>query len=482
MKKICLCFQIHQPYRLRRYRFFDIGNSHYYSDDYLNEEVFERIADTCYLPANRMLLELLKAYPDFSVSFSLSGLAIEQMEYYKPELIDSFKELVATGRVELLAESYAHSISSLYDSVEFRNQVRMQQTKLRELFGVSPSRVFCNTELIYSDDIALELSALGYEGIITEGAKHVLGWKSPNYLYTSAVSPKTTLLLRNANLTELITSHFSNYASAEYPVTADKLLGRVKWLPEGEDFVCLYMNYEVLGVMNRPETGIFEFFRALPALAGNYEVSFTTPSRLLDEEKSVGALSVAYPISWAGEEKSTNEWNGNILQQGAIVVTPATIPPIANFTLSPKPRAICKNMFDTITATVAPSAYNPYGIFTKDQTSRYTAVASASIHAVNRTTVEIIRFCLSSSLRTSIKKRNTPISSETVIIGASNVTYVITKSTVPNSLVAKYVVYSGSKRNVRNCVDNLPNAMMRVFLTRDTLLLVDSALISQFFR
>ena len=318
MKKICLCFQIHQPYRLRRYRFFDIGNSHYYSDDYLNEEVFERIADTCYLPANRMLLELFKAYPDFSVSFSLSGLAIEQMEYYKPELIESFRELAATGRVEFLAESYAHSISSLYDSVEFRNQVRMQQTKLRELFGVSPSRVFCNTELIYSDDIALELSALGYEGIITEGAKHVLGWKSPNYLYTSAVSPKTTLLLRNANLTELITSHFSNYASAEYPVTADKLLGRVKWLPEGEDFVCLYMNYEVLGVMNRPETGIFEFFRALPALAANYEVSFTTPSRLLDEEKSVGALSVAYPISWAGEEKSTNEWNGNILQQGAI--------------------------------------------------------------------------------------------------------------------------------------------------------------------
>jgi hypothetical protein len=318
MKKICLCFQIHQPYRLRRYRFFDIGNSHYYSDDYLNEEVFERIADTCYLPANRMLLELLKAHPEFSVSFSLSGLAIEQMEYYKPELIESFKELVATGRVELLAESYAHSISSLYDEVEFRNQVRMQQTKLQELFGVSPSRVFCNTELIYSDEIAMELSALGYEGIITEGAKHVLGWKSPNYLYSSAVSPKTRLLLRNANLTELITTHFSNYASAEYPVTADKLLDRVKWLPEGEDFVCLYMNYEVLGVMNRPETGIFEFFRALPALAQDYGVTFTTPSQLLDEEKSVGTLSVAYPISWAGEEKSTNAWNGNILQQGVI--------------------------------------------------------------------------------------------------------------------------------------------------------------------
>ena len=192
MKKICLCFQIHQPYRLRRYRFFDIGNSHYYSDDYLNEEVFERIADTCYLPANRMLLELLKAYPEFSVSFSISGLAIEQMEYYKPELIESFRELAATGRVEFLAESYAHSISSLYDNVEFRNQIRMQQTKLRELFGIKPSRVFCNTELIYSDEIAVELSTLGYEGIITEGAKHILGWKSPNYLYSSTITPSTS--------------------------------------------------------------------------------------------------------------------------------------------------------------------------------------------------------------------------------------------------------------------------------------------------
>ena len=318
MKKICLCFQIHQPYRLRRYRFFDIGNSHYYTDDYLNEEVFERIADTCYIPANRMLLELLKAYPDFSVSFSISGLAIEQMEYYKPELIESFKELVATGRVELIAEPYAHSLSSLFDPVEFRSQVRMQQAKLRELFGVERSRVLCNTELIYSDEIASEIAAMGYEGIITEGAKHVLGWKSPNYLYEAVSAPKTKLLLRNAQLSELVTNHFSDYGSPEYPVTADKLLGRVKWLPEGEDFTLLYMNYEVLGSMNRPETGIFEFFKALPLLAPSYDVNFTTPSGLLDKHKTVAPLSVAYPISWAGEEKSTNEWTGNILQQGAI--------------------------------------------------------------------------------------------------------------------------------------------------------------------
>ena len=159
MKKICLCFQIHQPIRLRRYRFFDIGNVHYYSDDYLNEEVFDRITDSCYFPANRMLLELLKTYPDFHVSFSISGLALEQMEYRKPELLESFRELVATGRVEFVAETYSHSISSLYDPVEFRNQVRMQQTKLRELFGVEPSRVFCNSELIYSDEIASSLRA-----------------------------------------------------------------------------------------------------------------------------------------------------------------------------------------------------------------------------------------------------------------------------------------------------------------------------------
>ena len=319
MKKICLCFQIHQPYRLRRYRFFDIGNSHYYTDDFLNEDVFKRIADTCYLPANRLLLELLKAHPDFSVSFSISGIAIEQMEYYKPELIESFKELAATGRVEFLAGTYAHSISSLYDEVEFRNQIRMQQTKLQELFGVPASRVFCNTELIYSDDIAAEIASLGYEGIITEGAKHVLGWKSPNYLYESTTAPtKVKLLLRNGGLSELVTNHFSNYGSPEYPVTADKLLGRVKWLPEDEDFTCLYMNYEVLGSMNRAESGIFEFFRALPALAKDYGVSFTTPSQLLDTHKPVSPLSVSYPISWAGEEKSTNQWNGNILQQGAI--------------------------------------------------------------------------------------------------------------------------------------------------------------------
>lgn len=318
MKQICLCFQIHQPYRLRRYRFFDIGNEHYYSDDFQNEEIFQRIAETCYLPANRMMLELLRQYPDFRISYSISGLAIEQMEYYKPEILESFKELVATGRVELVAETYAHSLTALYDTAEFRAQIKMQQAKLHELFGIAPSRVMCNTELIYSDDIANELATMGFEGVITEGAKHILGWKSPNYVYHSSSPTPINLLMHNSSISDLITRDFTRYDSPEYPVTADKVLNRVKWHPEGEQFVMLYMSYEVLGAMHRAESGIFDFFRALPALADRYDVGFATPSEIIDQYPAVGTIAVSSPISGSGEERSTNDWMGNILQQGAI--------------------------------------------------------------------------------------------------------------------------------------------------------------------
>lgn len=318
MKKICLCFQIHQPYRLRRYRFFDIGNEHYYSDDFQNEEIFQRIAEKCYMPANRMMLELLKQHPDFRVSYCISGLAIEQMEYYKPEILESFKELVATGRVELIAETYAHSLTAIYDKAEFGAQVQMHRAKIKELFGITPSRVLCNTELIYNDDIAAQAQALGFEAIITEGAKHVLGWKSPNYLYTSPTAKPIHIFMRNAGLSELIARDFTRYDSPDYPVTADSLLSRVQRLPEGEEFANIYINYEVLGAMHPAESGIFDFFRALPAMADRYQVGFATPSELLDSHKPVGTIAVNSPISWAGEECSTNNWTGNILQRGAI--------------------------------------------------------------------------------------------------------------------------------------------------------------------
>lgn len=318
MKKVCLCFQIHQPYRLRRYRFFDIGNEHYYPDDYQNTEIFKRIAEECYIPANRLILELLNSYPDFCVSYSISGLAIEQMEYDKPEIIESFKELAATGRVEFLAETYAHSLTAIYDPTEWKAQIRMQRKKIEELFGVAPSRVLCNTELLYNDSIGELATELGFEGVITEGAKHVLGWKSPNYVYEANTEKPLRLLMRNAAFSEVITQHFTNYGSPEYPVTADKIISRIKWQAEGEDFALLYMNYEVLGAMHRKETGIFDFFRALPMLAEGQELSFATPSQLIAEHRSVDRISVNNPITLSGEEKSTNVWLGNVLQRGVV--------------------------------------------------------------------------------------------------------------------------------------------------------------------
>lgn len=318
MKQICLCFQIHQPYRLRRYRFFDIGNEHYYSDDFQNEEIFQRIAEECYLPANRMMLELLRKYPDFAVSYSISGLAIEQMEYYKPEIIESFKELVATGRVEFVAETYAHSMSSLYDPIEWRSQILMHRKKIEELFGSAPAPVLCNTELLYNDAIAELAQSMGFEAVLTEGAKHILGWKSPNYVYESNTPKPLKLLMRNEALSDLISQHFCRYDSPEYPVTADKLINRIKWQDEREDFVLLYMNYEVLGSMNKRETGIFDFFRALPMLAEAQGVSFATPSTLAREHKAIDRIAVNNPITLSGEEKSTNNWIGNVLQRGVI--------------------------------------------------------------------------------------------------------------------------------------------------------------------
>lgn len=317
MKKICLCFQIHQPNRLRRYRFFDIGNDSNYYDDIQNEEIFDRIARESYLPANKLMLDLIKHYPGFRISYVVSGIAIEQIERHD-ELLTSFRELAATGCVEFLAETYAHSLTSLYDQEEWCAQIKMQQAKLQELFAIKPSRILCNTELIYNDEIAKVTERLGFEAVLTEGAKHVLGWQSPNYVYQSQGSQSIKVLMRHAGLSNLIAQNFAKYDSSEYPVTADKILSRIQRLPEGEDFVILYMNYETLGSMNRAETGIFEFFRALPAMSDQYKISFATPSDLLDEYPVASSIAVTSPISGASEECTVNTWLGNNLQTGVM--------------------------------------------------------------------------------------------------------------------------------------------------------------------
>lgn len=317
MKTICFYFQIHQPFRLKRYRFFDIGNDHYYYDDFQNEEIIHRIAEKCYLPANRTILEMIRnSGGKFKVAFSISGVALEQMEIYAPEVIDSFRELAATGNVEFLSETYAHSLSSLGDMEEFKHQIKKQEDKLQTLFGVKPT-VFRNTELIYSDDISEVVYEMGYRGMLTEGAKHILGWKSPNYMYASAVQPDLHLLLKNDRFSEDLSDRFTDYSWNEYPLTADKYISWIANTPESEQVINLFMNYEVLGSLHPAESGIFEFFKALPHYAAEKGISFSTPSEIFKLMKPVDTLAVSYPISWVDEEKDCSSWLGNVLQQEA---------------------------------------------------------------------------------------------------------------------------------------------------------------------
>lgn len=317
MKTICFYFQIHQPFRLKRYRFTNIGKDHYYYDDFSNEDIMQQIARDSYIPANRALLDMIKKSDGkFKVAFSISGLALEQMEIYTPEVIDGLLKLAETGCVEFLAETYAHSLASLIDPIEFRLQVKMHSKKIEELFGQKP-KVFRNTELLYSDEIGEQVADLGFEGMLTEGAKRVLGWKSPNYVYESASAPNLKLLLRNSKLSEDIAYKFSDYSWENYPLTADKFINWIAETPKEEKVFNLFMNYETLGSSQPKGTGIFEFMKALPQFAESKKISFSTPSEVFNNYKSIGAISSLHPMSWADEEKDTTAWAGNLLQEEA---------------------------------------------------------------------------------------------------------------------------------------------------------------------
>jgi alpha-amylase len=316
MKTICFYFQLHQPFRLKRYRFFDIGDDHYYYDDFRNEEIIRQIAERCYVPANRTLMEMIKAGGKFKAAFSISGTALEQMEIYTPEVIDGFRELAKTGCIEFLTETYAHSLSSLGDTEEFKEQVKLHRNKIYNLFGVYPN-VFRNTELIYSDEISDIVYELGYKGMLTEGAKHILGWKSPNYVYTSIVQPQLKLLLKNDRFSEDISIRFHNYSWSEYPLTADKYISWIASTPAEEQIINLFMNYDVLGSFHPAESGIFEFFKALPRFAEEKGIGFSLPSEVFALLKPVSPISVPYPMSWVDEEKDCSSWLGNVLQQEA---------------------------------------------------------------------------------------------------------------------------------------------------------------------
>lgn len=311
-------FQVHQPFRFRRYRFFDIGNEHYYYDDYTNESILRKVADKCYLPANKILLEIIKKHEGkFKVAFSISGVALDQFELYAPDVLESFKKLAATGSVEFLAETNAHSLAALKDRSEFEKQVNEHVRKVNMLFGQTP-RVFRNTELVYSDEIGVMVADMGFEAMLTEGAKHILGWKSPNYLYCNAINPKLKILLKNFTLSDDIAFRFSNKGWQEYPLTTEKFVGWLNKLDKKEETVNLFMDYETFGEHQWAETGIFEFLRNFPATVFKLsKYSFSTPSEVARNLQPVSVINVTYPISWADEERDLTAWLGNEMQQEA---------------------------------------------------------------------------------------------------------------------------------------------------------------------
>lgn len=318
MQSICFYFQVHQPLRLRRYRFFDIGEAHNYFDDYANAEIVRKVANKCYLPMNALLLELIQRYGErFKVAFSISGVALDQFERFTPEVIDSFRALAQTGCVEFLAETYAHSLSALRDYEEFKRQVALQSKRIHDLFGVTPE-TFRNTELIYSDEIGKLVSTLGYSQMLTEGAKHILGWRSPNFVYHNPQVPRLKLLLKNFQLSDDIAFRFSNRGWSGWPLTAEKYVHWLTALPGESQVVNLFMDYETFGEHQWAETGIFEFMRALPGVVfQSSSFNFLTPKEVAEQYQSVGPLHVTHPISWADEERDLTAWLGNELQNEA---------------------------------------------------------------------------------------------------------------------------------------------------------------------
>lgn len=318
MRSICFYFQVHQPFRLKKYRFFDIGNDHSYYNDYENRTIMRKVAEKCYLPANQLFLDLVNEYGDnFKIAYSLSGTVIDQFELYAPDVLESFQKLFATGRVELLDETYSHSLSALRPEDVFDYQVNRHRRKVKELFGLKP-KIFRNTELIYSDEIGEKVAKLGYEGMLTEGARHIMGWKSPNYLYCNAINPKLKLLLKNFKLSDDIAFRFSNSAWDEYPLTAEKYVSWLNAIDPNEEVINLFMDYETFGEHQWKETGIFDFMRALPEKVFKYsDYQFHTPSEVVAKHNPVGVLNVPYPISWADEERDLTAWLGNELQNEA---------------------------------------------------------------------------------------------------------------------------------------------------------------------
>lgn len=312
MTNVCLYFQVHQPYRVRNYTLFDIGRNSDYFDERKNKEVMLKVAKKCYIPATRIIKELVKKHPDFKAAYSISGTALEQFEEHAPEVLELFQELSDSDQIEFLNETYYHSLSALYDKEEFIEQVKQHQKAVKKLFGQKPA-VFRNTELIYSNEIAKTVQSLGYKAILAEGWDGVLGWRSPNFIY-KASGTKMNLLLKNYKLSDDIAFRFSDKKWNGWPLTSEKFASWVA--PIQGDSVNLFMDYETFGEHQWADTGIFNFLRHLPSALKKYSIAFHHPSEASRIEAK-DELDIHHPISWADVERDTSAWLGNKMQQSA---------------------------------------------------------------------------------------------------------------------------------------------------------------------
>ncbi len=318
MKKLCFYFQVHQPFRLKEYGFFDIGLDDSYFDEKLNREIMRKVADKCYLPMNQLLLEQIEAHNgNFKVAFSISGVCIEQFELYAQDVLDSFKRLAATGCVEFIAETYGHSLSALVSPQEFKSQVAKQTAKVQEHFGQTPT-TFRNTELIYNNQIGSLVHEMGYRTMITEGADHVMDWRSPNFMYSHCQHPDLNLLLKNYKLSDDIAFRFSERAWESWPLHAETFGDWINKTAWNQEIINLFMDYETFGEHQWAESGIFEFMRELPNQIINHsQFEFVTPSEASQQLSPVSGIDIHNTISWADAERDLTAWLGNPIQDDA---------------------------------------------------------------------------------------------------------------------------------------------------------------------
>ena len=317
MKTICFYFEIHQIRQLKRYRFFDIGTDHYYYDDYANESAITEIAENSYIPALTTMLEMIKENDGaFKVAFSVSGVGLEMLELYAPQVIELLHEINKTGCCEFLCEPYSHGLSSLASREVFMEEVQRQSRKIKELFGKKP-KVLRNSGLIYSDEIGEMAASMGFKGMLSEGAKHILAWRSPHFVYNCSTAPNLKLLLRDYKLSDDISLRFSNPKWSEYPLFAETYVDWIASLPEEEKVINIFMNLHALGISQPLSSHILDFLKAIPACAKDRGIGFATPSEIIDKHKSVGPLEVSYPLSWMDEERDASSWLGNSLQREA---------------------------------------------------------------------------------------------------------------------------------------------------------------------